>query len=228
MREEMAALAAHGHVRHARAGGIASSASRRSWPTSPRRWAAVCRVETGQAAGVEGEIVGFKAEKDAGDALRRHAGPQPRRPRALRRRLPEHHGGQPPARTRRRRPHAAHRRQGRDLGRGATPIFRRAPHPPIAGASSTEPLGTGVRAIDGLLTIGRGQRMGIFSGAGVGKSVLLGMIARYTARRRQRHRAGRRARPRGERVPRARPRRGRARALASSSWPPATSRRWCA
>lgn len=42
------------------------------------------------------------------------------------------------------------------------------------------PLCTGVRAIDGLLTCGRGQRMGIFSGSGVGKSVTLGMMARYT------------------------------------------------
>ena len=44
-----------------------------------------------------------------------------------------------------------------------------------------EPLATGVRAIDGLLTCGKGQRMGIFAGSGVGKSVLLGMMARYTA-----------------------------------------------
>jgi flagellum-specific ATP synthase len=43
-----------------------------------------------------------------------------------------------------------------------------------------QPLATGVRAIDGFLTCGRGQRMGIFSGSGVGKSVLLGMMARYT------------------------------------------------
>jgi flagellum-specific ATP synthase len=41
-----------------------------------------------------------------------------------------------------------------------------------------KPVGTGVRAIDGLLTIGEGQRMGIFAGSGVGKSTLLGMIAR--------------------------------------------------
>jgi len=40
------------------------------------------------------------------------------------------------------------------------------------------PLATGVRGIDGLFTVGRGQRMGIFSGSGVGKSVLLGMIGR--------------------------------------------------
>jgi len=45
----------------------------------------------------------------------------------------------------------------------------------------SEPIGTGIRAIDGLLTCGRGQRMGIFSGPGVGKSVLLGMIARHTS-----------------------------------------------
>src|SRR5262245_14807769 len=43
------------------------------------------------------------------------------------------------------------------------------------------PLSTGVRAIDGLLTCGQGQRIGIFSGSGVGKSVLLGMMARYTS-----------------------------------------------
>lgn len=42
-------------------------------------------------------------------------------------------------------------------------------------------LSTGVRAIDGLLTCGRGQRMGIFAAAGVGKSTLLGMMARYTS-----------------------------------------------
>ncbi len=42
-------------------------------------------------------------------------------------------------------------------------------------------LTTGIRAIDGLLTCGKGQRMGVFAGSGVGKSVTLGMMARYTA-----------------------------------------------
>jgi flagellum-specific ATP synthase len=42
------------------------------------------------------------------------------------------------------------------------------------------PLDTGVRAINAMLTIGRGQRIGLFAGTGVGKSVLLGMMARYT------------------------------------------------
>jgi len=44
-----------------------------------------------------------------------------------------------------------------------------------------QPLDTGVRAINAMLTIGRGQRIGLFAGTGVGKSVLLGMMARYTA-----------------------------------------------
>ncbi|RYF07261.1 MAG: flagellar protein export ATPase FliI [Comamonadaceae bacterium] len=43
-----------------------------------------------------------------------------------------------------------------------------------------ETLDTGVRAINSLLTVGRGQRLGLFAGSGVGKSVLLGMMARYT------------------------------------------------
>jgi flagellum-specific ATP synthase len=41
-------------------------------------------------------------------------------------------------------------------------------------------LGTGIRAVDGLLTVGRGQRMGIFGGSGVGKSTLIGMMTRNT------------------------------------------------
>ena len=43
-----------------------------------------------------------------------------------------------------------------------------------------EPLSLGIKAIDGLLTCGKGQRLGIFAGSGVGKSTLLGMVARYT------------------------------------------------
>lgn len=43
------------------------------------------------------------------------------------------------------------------------------------------PLSTGIRAIDGLFTCGKGQRVGIFSASGVGKSVMMGMMARYTA-----------------------------------------------
>ena len=53
-----------------------------------------------------------------------------------------------------------------------------APPDPLKRMLIKEPLATGVRAIDGMLTVGKGQRMGIFAGAGVGKSTLLGMIAR--------------------------------------------------
>jgi flagellum-specific ATP synthase len=52
---------------------------------------------------------------------------------------------------------------------------------PLARAGVTTPIGTGVRAIDTLLTCGRGQRIGLFGGSGVGKSTLLGMMARGTA-----------------------------------------------
>lgn len=54
------------------------------------------------------------------------------------------------------------------------------PHP-LARNRITEPLSLGIRAIDGLLTVGKGQRVGIFAGSGVGKSTLLGMISRNTA-----------------------------------------------
>ncbi|MFA5907812.1 MAG: FliI/YscN family ATPase [Vicinamibacterales bacterium] len=51
---------------------------------------------------------------------------------------------------------------------------------PLARDPISSPIGTGVRAIDGLLTCGRGQRVGLFGGSGVGKSTLLGMMARGT------------------------------------------------
>ncbi|HJQ81984.1 MAG TPA: FliI/YscN family ATPase [Lacipirellulaceae bacterium] len=56
----------------------------------------------------------------------------------------------------------------------------RQPPPPVERPRIRQPLATGVHAIDALLTCGRGQRLGIFSGSGVGKSVLLGMMSRDT------------------------------------------------
>jgi flagellum-specific ATP synthase len=52
---------------------------------------------------------------------------------------------------------------------------------PLSRDNIIAPLGTGVRVIDTLLTVGRGQRVGLFGGSGVGKSTLLGMMARGTA-----------------------------------------------
>jgi flagellum-specific ATP synthase len=54
------------------------------------------------------------------------------------------------------------------------------PPDPLRRKRVTQRISTGVRAIDGLLAVGRGQRLGIFAGSGVGKSTLLGMIARNT------------------------------------------------
>ena len=51
---------------------------------------------------------------------------------------------------------------------------------PMDRESISKPIGTGVRAIDALMTCGRGQRIGVFGGSGVGKSTLLGMMARGT------------------------------------------------
>lgn len=55
------------------------------------------------------------------------------------------------------------------------------PPNPLQRERVTQPFVTGVRAVDGLLTLGRGQRVGIFAGSGVGKSTLLGMMARRSA-----------------------------------------------
>jgi flagellum-specific ATP synthase len=76
---------------------------------------------------------------------------------------------------------------GRPLdGLGPLDVSRRVPLSsppmnPLARAPIDSVLDVGVRAINAMLTVGRGQRMGLFAGSGVGKSVLLGMMARYTS-----------------------------------------------
>lgn len=70
-------------------------------------------------------------------------------------------------------------------GKGSLPVHKEyplheiPPHP-LSRLRIAEKLSVGVRAIDGLITLGRGQRVGIMAGSGVGKSTLLGMIARNT------------------------------------------------
>jgi flagellum-specific ATP synthase len=64
--------------------------------------------------------------------------------------------------------------------RQRVPLVRQVPGP-FERELITEPLATGVRAIDAFLTCGRGQRIGIFGGSGVGKSTLMGMMARGTS-----------------------------------------------
>ena len=59
------------------------------------------------------------------------------------------------------------------------PLYAEPPHP-LRRQMVERPLSVGVRVVDGMLTLGTGQRIGIFAGSGVGKSTLLGMMARYT------------------------------------------------
>jgi flagellum-specific ATP synthase len=81
----------------------------------------------------------------------------------------------------------AHADAGGELlgGAGESPIYLRSTIAPPPSALSRprirERVGLGVRALDGLVPCGRGQRLGIFAGSGVGKSSLLGMIARSTS-----------------------------------------------
>jgi flagellum-specific ATP synthase len=66
------------------------------------------------------------------------------------------------------------------LGVESQAALQREPINPMARKPIDTPLDVGVRAINALLTVGRGQRLGLFAGSGVGKSMLLGMMTRYT------------------------------------------------
>ncbi len=138
-----------------------------------------CRIETVDGQGLEAEVVGFSGE-------RLYLMPSG-----------EMHGLTPNARVRPLTGASAVRIGPNVLGRVldgagrpldglgpletevALPLVGR-PINPLARAPIRTPLDVGVRAINGLLTVGRGQRMGLFAGTGVGKSVLLGMMTRYT------------------------------------------------
>ena len=63
---------------------------------------------------------------------------------------------------------------------GTKLLLEGAVRPALERVAIREPLGTGIRVIDALLTVGRGQRVGIFGGSGVGKSTLVGMMTRNT------------------------------------------------
>ncbi|KAB0683915.1 flagellar protein export ATPase FliI [Aeromonas caviae] len=73
---------------------------------------------------------------------------------------------------------------GRPLKEGGerVPLFSSPPNP-LLRTPVREPLDVGIRAINGLLTVGKGQRLGLFAGSGVGKSMLLGMMTRNTSAR---------------------------------------------
>lgn len=67
---------------------------------------------------------------------------------------------------------------GPGLGHAPRRLIGGSPPPAMSRRRSSDVLGTGIRSIDSMVTTGRGQRLGIFSGSGVGKSVLMGMLAR--------------------------------------------------
>jgi len=69
---------------------------------------------------------------------------------------------------------------GRHPAVGQTLSLDGSVHSPLDRAPIKTPLGTGIRVLDALLTVGRGQRVGIFGGSGVGKSTLIGMMTRNT------------------------------------------------
>ncbi len=168
----------------------------------------VCSIDTGRGrAAVPAEVVGFRAGRTLLMALGEAAGIGP--------------GARVSASGRPLRVEVSDELLGRTLDGLGRPLdglgwvgsdsgrsreVEAPPPDPLERPRITERVSLGVRALDALLPCGRGQRLGIFAGSGVGKSTLLGMIARYDVGRRQRHLPGRRARPRGARVHRARPR----------------------
>jgi len=69
---------------------------------------------------------------------------------------------------------------GEELSCREEGLLHATPLNPLSRRRIREPLDLGIRALNGILTCGKGQRLGILAGSGVGKSILLGMIARYT------------------------------------------------
>jgi flagellum-specific ATP synthase len=138
-----------------------------------------CLVDTADGVALETEVVGFADD------------------RLLLMPVSEMHGVLPNARV---RPYArvgglpvGEGLLGRVIGADGIPLdglgplnvdehaaLKRDPINPMARKPIDTPLDTGVRAINALLTVGRGQRLGLFAGSGVGKSTLLGMMTRYT------------------------------------------------
>ena len=139
-----------------------------------------CEVINGQGRRFEGEIVGFRGPKILSMCLERPSGIR--------------YGDRIVTRGSRPRVAVGDVLLGRVIDatgqqldgfgeiRGEARRFIDVPGPrALERTAIREPLGCGIRAVDGLLTCGRGQRMGIFGGSGVGKSTLIGMMTRGTS-----------------------------------------------
>lgn len=138
-----------------------------------------CTIRSPQVSDVEAEVVGFSGEKMFLMPMEPVAGLQPGA-----RVIPNQHIAQVPV---------GEGLLGRILNGRGEPLDKKGPlnvtgHVPLMREAInplerqpiTEPLDVGVRAINAILSVGRGQRMGLFAGSGVGKSVLLGMMTRFT------------------------------------------------
>jgi flagellum-specific ATP synthase len=159
-----------------------------------------CHIVLPGGAAVEAEVVGFSGEKlfmmPTDDVYGLAPGAQVL-PLESRPEPPDVAAGARP--QRRHADHAKHLPVGEELlgrvldgagrpldGRGPlgtrqTRSLQSRPFNPLQRAPIIRSLDVGIRAINALLTVGRGQRLGLFAGSGLGKSVLLGMMARFTA-----------------------------------------------
>jgi flagellum-specific ATP synthase len=138
----------------------------------------ICRITHGSESAFEAEVIGFRHNRcllmslDGSPRLGPHAHVTPLFEEATAQVGPELLGRVIDGRG---RPLDG---QGMLQASDRWPLFSPLQNP-LSRASVTQALDTGVRAINGLLTLGRGQRVGIIAGSGVGKSVLLGMMARH-------------------------------------------------
>lgn len=143
----------------------------------PAPLGAVCRIATGQGASIDAEVVGFEQEETLVLSYGDLAGVRRGNDVTLVQSVPSVRVGE-------RLLGRVMDARGRFLdGRSAPTLPQRAslhtaPTPPLSRPRIAAPLGTGVRAIDALLTCGKGQRLGIFAGSGVGKSTLMGQMAK--------------------------------------------------
>jgi flagellum-specific ATP synthase/type III secretion protein N (ATPase) len=145
----------------------------------PAAMGELCRIDRGPLGSIDAEVVGFRGDTTL---LMPHGdldGVAPRQSvSALGRPFAIHTG--PELLGRVLDGFGAPMDGGPELGGGRRRSVRGDAPAPLSRGPIVEPLRTGVRSIDGLCAIGRGQRLGIFSGSGVGKSSLLGQITRGT------------------------------------------------